>query len=123
MLADKVSIIEILKGKPMSRCDLEKKKLYDLMQFMAYHSRERLVDIFSQCYSDHRDIKKVLDMITTKSGVVKLVGQTLMVILQWIDNNKHRQAAEKLCHKLNQKAIRMVGGLNVKLSFHIAHVP
>ena len=42
-LPDKVSIIEILKGRPMSRCDLEKKKLYDLMQFMAYHSRERLV--------------------------------------------------------------------------------
>jgi hypothetical protein len=25
------------------------------MQFMAYHSRERLVDIFRDCYNDHRD--------------------------------------------------------------------
>jgi hypothetical protein len=38
----KISIIDLLKGRSMSRCDLEKKKLYDLMQFMAYNSRERL---------------------------------------------------------------------------------
>jgi magnesium-transporting ATPase (P-type) len=35
---------------------------------VAYHSCERLVYIFSDCYIDHRDIKKVLDMITRKSG-------------------------------------------------------
>jgi len=122
-LPDKVSIIELLHGKTMSRCDLEKKKLYDLMQFMAYHSRERLVEIFRDCYNDHRDIKKVLDMITRKSGLVKLVGQTLMVMLEWIDNRKHRQAAENLCHKLNQKGIRMSGALDIRLSFHIARIP
>lgn len=122
-LPDKVSIIELLHGKTMSRCDLEKKKLYDLMQFMAYHSRERLVEVFKDFYNDHRDIKKVLDMITRKSGLVKLVGQTLIVMLEWIDNRKHRQTAEDLCHKLNQIGIRMAGALDVKLSFHIARIP
>ncbi|MCJ7701036.1 MAG: hypothetical protein MUO62_05595 [Anaerolineales bacterium] len=108
----------------MSRCDLEKKKLYDFMQIMAYHSRERLVEIFKECYSDHRDPKKVLDMITTRPGLVKLVGNTLMIILEWIDNNKHREAAERLCHKLNQLGVKLVGGLDVnKLSFHIARYP
>jgi hypothetical protein len=34
----------------------------------AYHFRERLVYIFMDCYNDHQDIKKVLDMITRKSG-------------------------------------------------------
>ncbi len=76
-LPDKVSIIDILKGRPMSRCDLEKKKLYDLMQFMAYHSRERLLELFRPCYDDQRDINKVLQMITRRPGLVKLVGQTL----------------------------------------------
>ncbi len=47
---------------------------------MVYNSRERLVEIFKDCYNDHRDIKKVLDMITRKSGLVKLVGQTLMIM-------------------------------------------
>ncbi|MEA2084501.1 MAG: hypothetical protein U9O82_09720, partial [Thermodesulfobacteriota bacterium] len=122
-LPDKISIIELLKGKFLSRCDLEKKKLYDFMQIMAYHSRERLVEIFKECYSDHRDPKKVLDMITTRPGLVKLVGNTLMIILEWIDNNKHREAAERLCHKLNQLGVKLVGGLDVKLSFHIARYP
>lgn len=122
-LPEKVPITEILRGKVMSRCDLEKKKLYDLMQFMAYHSRERLVELFKECYDDHRDLKKVLDMITRKSGLVKLVGQTLMVMLEWIDDKKHRQAAQQLCHKLNQISIRMIGALDVKLSFYVVRTP
>lgn len=63
-LSEKVSIMDILKGKPISRCDLEKKKLYNLMQFIAYSSRERLVELFRDCYDDHSDVKSVLDMIT-----------------------------------------------------------
>lgn len=122
-LPDKVSIIDILQGKPMSRCDLEKKKLYDLMQFMAFHSRERLVGIFRHCYNDPRDIKRVLDMITTRAGYLKLIGQTLIVILDWIENRKHREAAEHLCHLLNQKGIKLVGRLNVKLFFHLSRIP
>ncbi len=122
-LPEKVSIIELLKGKPMSRCDLEKKKLYDLMQFMAYHSRERLVEIFRQCYSDKRDVKVVLDMITRRAGYLKLFGQTLVVILDWIENRKHREAAERLCRLLNEKGIRMNGRLNVKLFFYVSRIP
>lgn len=122
-LPDKVSIIEILKGRPMSRCDLEKKKLYDLMQFMAYHSRERLVELFQECYDDRRDIKKVLQMITRRPGLVKLVGQTLIVMLEWIENRKHRQAAKELCRKLNQLNIRMFGPLDLRLSFHVVRFP
>lgn len=119
-LPEKVSIIDLLRGKPMSRCDLEKKRLYDLMQFMAFHSRERLVEIFRSCYDDHRDIKQVLDMITSRSGYVKLIGQTLVVILDWIENPKHRQAAIRLCHLLNQKEILLDGRLKVKLFFRIS---
>lgn len=122
-LPDKVSVMELLSGRPMCRCDLEKKKLYDLMQFVAYHSRERLVEIFRECYDDQRDIKRVLDMITTKGGVIKLIGQTLMVILSGIENRKHRMAAKRLCDKLNEKNIVMTSGVSFKLSFHIANIP
>jgi hypothetical protein len=122
-LPEKVSIVDILKGKPMNRCDLEKKKLYDLMQFMAFHSRERLVEIFRECYEDKRDIKKVLDMITGKAGYVKLIGQTLVVLLDWIENKKHREAAEHLCRLLNQENIKLTGRLKVKLFFYISRVP
>ena len=122
-LPDKLSVLDLLGGRAMSRADLEKKKLYDLMQFMAFHSRERLVEIFRDCYDDHRDIKPVLDMITTRAGSLKLIGQTLFVILDWIENKKHRKAAEHFCRLLNQKTIKLVGRLNVKLSFHISWIP
>jgi hypothetical protein len=122
-LPEKVSIIDILQGKPMSRCDLEKKKLYDLIQFMAFHSRERLVEIFRNCYDDHRDIKQVLDMITSHGGYVKLFGQTLMIILDWIENKKHRHAAQRLCRLLNQKEIKLNGRLKVKLFFYLSCIP
>ncbi len=122
-LPDKVSILDLLDGKPMNRCDLEKKKLYDLMQFMAYNSREKLVEIFRDCYTDKRDVKKVLDRITTSPGNIKLCGQTLFVVLDWIENNIHREAAIKLCQKLNEKTVRMVGGLNLKLVFYISKHP
>jgi transposase len=122
-LPDKVPITELLRGRPLSRSDLEKKKLYDLMQFMAFHSRERLVEVFRDCYDDHRDIKKVVDMITTRGGYLKLVGQTLMVILDWIEYGKHRKAAERLCRLLNEKSIHMVGRLKLKLFFHVSTIP
>jgi len=122
-LPEKVSIVEILQGRSMSRCDLEKKKLYDLMQFMAYNSRERLAELFRQCYDDHRDVKQVLDMITGRAGYIKLVGSTLMVALDWIQNKKHREAAVKLCRLLNQKGVLLMGRMTFKLSFHVSKYP
>jgi transposase/uncharacterized protein YlzI (FlbEa/FlbD family) len=122
-LPDKVSVVELLKGKAMSRCDLEKKKLYDLVQMIAFHSRERLVEIFKEYYDDPRDVKQVLDMITRQAGYVKLIGDTLVVILDWIERRKHREAAERLCQELNRKNIKLTGRLKVKLFFHISKVP
>ncbi|WP_291321889.1 putative transposase [Desulfonatronospira sp.] len=118
-LPEKISILELLKGRPMQKCDLEKKKLYDLMQCLAFHARERLLEVFQYCYQDSRDIKQVLGMITKKSGLIKLVGDTLLVILDGIDNLKHRRAADKLCHELNKLGVKLCGRINVKLSFYL----
>ncbi len=122
-LPEKLSIIEILKGKKVSRCDLEKKRLYDLVQFMAYNSRERLAEIFRTCYDDPRDGFQVLDMITGRAGYIKLSGQTLIVVLDWIESKKQRKAAKKFCRLLNQEDIKMEGHMNLKLSFHISRYP
>lgn len=122
-LDEKVSMLDLLDGKPMNRCDLEKKKLYDIMQFMAYNSRERLVELFRDCYHDHRDVKPVLDMITRSAGYIKLVGQTLIVVLDHIQNKKHREAAKRFCCLLNQKQIKFAGNLKIKLAFFISKYP
>jgi len=119
-LPEKVSIVELLKGKKMSRCDLEKKKLYDLMQFMVLHSYERLKDLFRPYYKDTRDIKPVLRMITNQAGYLKLIGDTLIVLLDRIDLNKHRLAAEQLCHQVNRMNITLKGRVKMKLYFYIS---
>lgn len=119
-LPEKVSIVELLKGKKMSRCDLEKKKLYDLMQFMVLHSYERLEDLFRPYYKDNRDIKPVLRMITRKAGYLKLIGDTLIVLLDRIDLNKYRLAAEQLCHQLNRMNLTLNGRIKMKLYFYVS---
>jgi hypothetical protein len=64
-----------------------------------------------------------LDMITRRAGYVKLVGQSLIVVLDWIQNKKHRQAAEKLCCLLNKKGIKLSGRLKLNLSFYVSKYP
>jgi PleD family two-component response regulator len=91
---------------------------------VAFHSRECLVEIFKECYDDHRDVKQVLDMIARQAGYVKLMGETLVVVLDWIERAKHRKAAERLCQELNRKNITLAASrLKVKLFFHISKVP
>lgn len=121
-LDEKISVVELLKGKKMGRCDLEKKRIYDAMQFMSYNSRELLVEIFRKCYSDKRDVKQVLDLVTSQGGYIKLYGQTLIVVLDRIENEKHNSAAIKLCEELNRKQIKMSGHMNFKLSFHMSKI-
>jgi len=75
-IPDKIPITELLQDKVMSKADLEKKKLYDLLQMIAFHSREHLIQIFRSCYKDPRDVKQVLTMITRLSGYVKLAGKS-----------------------------------------------
>jgi chromosome segregation ATPase len=74
-IPEKISLIDLLQGKPMNKADLEKKKIYDLIQMLAFHSREYLVQIFSSCYQDTRDIKQVLTMITRLLRLYKVNGQ------------------------------------------------
>jgi hypothetical protein len=119
-LPEKISIVELLKGKKMSRCDLEKKKLYDLMQFMVLHSYERLEDLFKPYYKDKRDIKPILRMITGKTGYLKLIGDTLIVLLDRIDLKKYQFAAEQLCHQLNRMNIMLNGRIKMKLYFYLS---
>jgi hypothetical protein len=119
-LPEKISIVELLQGKKMSRCDLEKKKLYDFMQSMVLHSYERLKELFKTYYKDHRDIKQVLRMITQKSGFLKLTGDTLIVLLDKIELKKHRIAAEQLCRELNSIRLTLIGPVKMKLFFYVS---
>jgi len=119
----KVPIMELLQGTPMNRADLEKKKIYDLMQMIAFHSREHLIQLFHSCYKDTRDSKQVLTKITKLPGYVKLLGKTLIILLDWIEDKKHREAAVKFCHLINRMAPMLRGRMEFKLFFRVSSVP
>ena len=122
-IPEKVSIIELLQGKPMNKANLEKKKLYDLIQMTAFHSREHLIRIFRSCYKDTRDIKQVLTKITNLPGYVKLIRETLVVLLDWIEDKRHREAAIKFCHLINGMAAKLSGRMEFNLYFRVSSVP
>ena len=122
-LPDKISIIEALQGRPMNKADLEKKKIYDMMQMIAFHSREHLVGLFRSCYNDPRDVKQILTKITKLPGYIKLVGKTLVVLLDWIEDKKHRDAATKFCHLINSMLPKLRGRMEFNLYFRISSIP
>lgn len=122
-IPEKVPIIDLLHGKPMNRADLEKKKIYDVIQIVAFHSREYLIQLFRSCYKDTRDVKQVLTKITKLPGYVKLMGKTLIVLLDWIEDKKHREAAVKFCHLINSMAPKLLGRMEFDLFFRVSSVP
>jgi len=66
------------------------------------------------------NIKPVLRMITQKSGFVKLIGDTLIVLLDRIKLKKHRVAAEQFCLQLNRMNMVLNGRVKMKLYFYIS---
>jgi hypothetical protein len=43
-------------------------------------------------------------------------------MLDWIENEKYRLAAKRLCQKLNEKQVYFSGRIHAKLYFHVSSV-
>jgi len=97
-----ISIVELLAGKKMSHFDLEKKKIYDVIQIIAYNSEQMLLELFRKYYHDKRDIEQILDKIINHGGAIKLYNAKLYVLLDPIATPRYRLAAMELCQKINQ---------------------
>ena len=107
----------------MNRADLERKKLYDLIQMIAFHSREYLIQLFRSCNKDTPDVKQVLTKITKLPGYVKLIGKTLIVLLGWIEDKKHREAAVEFCDLINSMTPKLQGRMEFNLFSPVSSVP
>jgi hypothetical protein len=98
----KISIVELLAGQKMSHFDLEKKKIYDVIQIIAYNSEQMLLALFGKYYHDKRDSEQILDKIINHGGAIKLYNGTLYVLLDPIATPRYRRAAMELCQEINQ---------------------
>jgi hypothetical protein len=101
-LPQKISILEVLAGEKMSQFDLEKKKIYDVIQIAAYNSEQMLLDLLKKHYHNRRDIEQILDKIINHGGFIKLHDGRLYVLLDPISTPRYRRAAIGLCEEINQ---------------------
>jgi hypothetical protein len=114
-LSPKISILEVLADKKMSQFDLEKKKIYDVIQIVAYNSEQMLLDLFKKHYHNKRDIEQILDKIINHGGCLKLYNGKLFVLLDPIATPRYRRAAVGLCQEIN----RMKSKTNDRFHFPI----
>jgi hypothetical protein len=68
-------------------------------------------------------VKKILTKITKRAGYVKLVGKTLVVLLDWIEDKKHREATIRFYHLINGMLPKLRGRMEFKLYFRISSIP
>lgn len=83
-LPPKISIVEILAGQKLSQFDLEKKKLYDVIQIVAYNAEQKLLSLLKKHYWNKRDVEQILDKIINHGGMLKLHEGKLYVLLHSI---------------------------------------
>lgn len=101
-LPPKLSILEVLAGQKMSQFDLEKKKIYDVIQIAAYNSEQMLLDLLKKHYLNKRDIEQILDKIINHGGCLKLYNGKLYALLDPIATPRYQRAAVALCDEINQ---------------------
>jgi len=97
-----ISIVELLAGQKMSQFDLEKKKLYDVVQIVAYNAEQMLLSLFKKHYHNKRDVEQILDKIVHHGGLLKLHDGKLYVLLHPIATPRYRRAAKNLCDEINR---------------------
>ena len=90
------------RSQKLSQFDLEKKKIYDVIQIAAYNSEQMLLDLLKKHYHNKRDIEQILDKIINHGGSIKLYNGKLYVLLDPIATPRYRRAAVGLCQEINQ---------------------
>ncbi len=122
-LPEQISIIEALAGGKLSAADLEKKKIYDVIQIVAYNAEQMLLEIFRKYYHDLRDVEQILDMLINYGGYVKLYDNTLYVIINYIDQPMYRRAAVELCKELNAMTPKTLDHFQFPIFFKVMAQP
>ena len=87
--------------------DLEGKQFLDVLRIVMHNAEQMLLDVFKRCYSDPRDIHKVLRAIANQGGTVEEQRDIIMVELFPLHIPAHRRAAEELCTELNATNTKM----------------
>ena len=92
------SSLELVLG---SKCFL------DVLRIAMHNAEQMLLDVFTRCYNDPRDLHAVLRAIADQGGTVEERSGRIIVRLKALHIPAHRRATEKLCMELNAMETKM----------------
>lgn len=92
--------VQVQTEQPSLELALEGKLFLDVLRIVMHNAEQMLLDVFKRCYSDPRDMHKVLRAIAEQGGTVEEGVDTITVWLSPLHIPAHRRATEKLCAEL-----------------------
>lgn len=99
-LSNLVQKVQVQTEQPSLELALEGKLFLDVLRIVMHNAEQMLLDVFKRCYSDPRDMHKVLRAIAEQGGIVEEGVDTITVWLAPLHIPAHRRATEKLCAEL-----------------------
>jgi transposase len=92
--------VQVQTEQPSLELALEGKLFLDVLRIVMHNAEQMLLDVFKRCYSDSRDMHKVLRAIVEQGGIIEEGVDTTTVWLSPLHIPAHRRATEKLCTEL-----------------------
>ena len=101
--------VQVQTKEPSMELALEGKLFLDVLRIVMHNAEQMLLDVFKRCYSDPRDVHKVLRAIAEQGGIVEEGVDTITVRLSPLHIATHRRATGKLCAELTAMEATMAG--------------
>jgi len=107
-IPERINIVE--EDDKFRQIEVEGKNYWDLAQGLAWNSRQKLIDMFSEFLPNPRDLIPVLDAITQSHGWIRSTDIAVEIILEPLETPRFRNAQIQLCNKLNCMEIKLHNG-------------
>jgi transposase len=117
-LPEKILRIDHIESAGIVRLQSDKKKYFDLMNFLAYNARRDIAQIIGPVYQNNRDIHQtILKFLNTSATVRQSTGHT-DIILPAPSKKQEKAALQHLCETLTamKNTSRLFPG---KLVYHV----
>ena len=99
-LPEKILRMEHIESAGIVRLQSDKKKYFDLMNFLAYNTRRDIAEIIGPLYQNNRDIHQtVLKFLNTTASVQESTDRTI-ITLPAPGKEREKAALQYLCKTL-----------------------
>jgi len=102
-LPEEILRMDFIKGNGINRLSSNKKKYFDLLNFMAFNVRKDIIDIIGPIYRDNRDVHQIVIKILRMPVKVKYSAGETKVIFSSPCRRNEKEALIKLCNFLTSQ--------------------